>query len=366
MQPYGRVFNFSAGPSTLPVPVLEQARDELLNFRGTGMSVMEMSHRSKPFEQIIGEAEADLKTLVGIPDGYKILFLQGGASLQFSMVAMAFLRGGQPGDYVVTGAWGQKAVEAGRLEGHVNVVWDGKEENYRDFPDADSLTLNPDAAFLHVTSNETIQGVELSADWAKGISGVPVICDMSSDILSRPFDVADYGLIYAGAQKNMGPAGATLVIVREDLLAKTPEKMHPMLDYRLQAKNNSLYNTPPCWSIYVCGLVYKHLLATGGLEGVQARNEEKAQAIYGAIDGSNGFYRGHAALRARSRMNVTFTLPNDDLSKAFLKEAAAQGLDGLAGHRSVGGVRASIYNAFPLEGAQALAQFMADFAGRNG
>jgi phosphoserine aminotransferase len=360
-QPYGRIYNFSAGPSTLPVPVLEEARDDLLNYKGSGMSVMEMSHRAKPFETIIGEAEADLRELVGIPDNYRVLFLQGGASLQFSMVPMAFLGQGQTADYVVTGSWGKKAVDGAKLEGQVKVVWDGKPDGYRSVPDA--IEASPDAAYVHMTSNETIQGVQFKSD---PVVGAPLVCDMSSDILSRPIDVEKYALIYAGAQKNMGPAGVAVVIVRDDMLAKVPEGMHPMLDYRLQAENGSMYNTPPTWSIYICGLVYKHLLREGGLDERLKQNEEKANLIYAAIDGSNGFYRGHADPKCRSNMNVTFTLPSDELTKAFLAEAGGQSLDGLKGHRSVGGCRASVYNAFPKEGCEVLAEMMADFARRNG
>ncbi len=362
-QPYDRLFNFSAGPSTLPVSALEQARDELLNFRGSGTSVMEMSHRSAPFEAILGEAETDLRSLLSIPSSYKVLFLQGGASLQFSIVPIAFLGEGSEADYVVTGAWGKKAVESAKLEGKVNVVFDGKADNYRDIKPFEELSLNPNASYVHFTSNETIQGVEYPAD---PVSAAPLVCDMSSDILSRPVKIENYGIVYAGAQKNMGPAGLTVVIIRDDLLAKIPQNLHPMLDYRLQAENGSMYNTPPCWSIYVSGLVYKHLHATGGVEGAFARNQEKAGVVYSAIDASNGFYKGHAACRARSLMNVTFTLANDDLTNAFVKQAEAEGLDGLKGHRSVGGIRASLYNAFPLEGAKALADFMSAFAAKNG
>jgi phosphoserine aminotransferase len=356
-QPYDRVFNFSAGPSTLPVEVLEQAKDELLNWHGSGMSVMEMSHRGAAFESIIAETEKDLRELLQVPDGYQVLFLQGGASLQFSMVPMNFLPAGGFAEYAVTGSWGEKAVESGKIAGDARVAFSAKEEGYRSTPSEISWSSN--AAYAHITSNETIQGVRFASDPA---SPVPLVCDMSSDIFSRPVDVSKYALIYAGAQKNMGPAGATVVIVRDDFLAKIPAGLPPMLDYGVQAKNNSLYNTPPCWSIYVMGLVFKRLLATGGLAGSLARNEEKAEVLYDAIEGSGGFYKGHAAPGSRSLMNVTFTLPDEDLTKRFLKEADARKLDGLKGHRSVGGCRASIYNAFPLEGCQALADFMAEFA----
>jgi phosphoserine aminotransferase len=354
-----RVFNFSAGPSTLPLRVLEQAQAEMLDYRGTGMSVMEMSHRSAPFEAILAEAQADLRTLLGIPDGYRTLFLQGGASLQFAMIPMAFLPQGGHADYVVTGAWGQKAVESARTVGEANVVWDGSADSFRAVP----AEISSDAAYVHTTSNETIHGVQFSTDPE---TGVPLVCDMSSDILSRPIDVSRYALIYAGAQKNMGPAGTTLVIVSDEFLATHKPGLPPMLDYRVHVKNDSMYNTPTTWSIYLCGLVYKHLLATGGLAGVQARNEEKASLLYRTIDGSEGFYQGHAMPGARSTMNVVFTLRDDSLTKQFVKEAEAAGLDGLKGHRSVGGCRASIYNAFPIEGCQELAKFMEAFAHRHG
>lgn len=363
-QAYDRVFNFSAGPCTLPVSVLEEARDGMLNYKGTGMSVMEMSHRSKPYETIIQAAEADLRTLMGIPDSYKVLFLQGGASLQFSMVAMNFMQPGNHADYVVTGTWGQKAVEAGNLVGTANTIFSAKDVNFNYAPSFADLKQTPGAAYFHFTSNETIQGVDFMTD-PTGLSG-RIVCDMSSNILSRPVDVSAYDLIYAGAQKNMGPAGATVVIVKSEWLDEVPAKLHPMLDYKLQSDNDSMYNTPPCWSIYMCGLVYKHVMASGGLEAMGQRNHEKAQVIYDAIDGSGGFYKGHAVPANRSWMNVTFTLPSDELTDAFIKGAKAHQLDGLKGHRSVGGCRASIYNAFPLEGCQVLAGYMKEFAAANG
>jgi len=362
-QPYDRVFNFSAGPCTLPVEVLEEAKADLLNYKSTGMSVMEMSHRSKPFEKILAETEADLRSLLNIPENYKVLFLQGGASLQFSMIPLNYLGAGQSADYIVTGAWGEKALEAANLVGTTNVVYDGKASNFNEAPSFDSFKLNPDAAYVHFTSNETIHGVEFLTDPS---TTAPLICDMSSDILSRPVAISNYALIYAGAQKNMGPAGATVVIVRDDLLAKGPAKMHPILDYKLHAKNTSMYNTPPCWTIYMCGLVYKHLLNTGGVIASQERNTANANTIYKAIDASNGFYKGHAVGGSRSIMNVTFTLPSDELTSTFVKEAETHQLDGLKGHRSVGGIRASIYNAFPIEGCQVLAGFMTEFAAKNG
>jgi phosphoserine aminotransferase len=351
--PYQRVYNFSAGPGTLPVPVLERVRDELLNHGGSGMSVLEMSHRGGPYDVIHAAAVADLRTLLAIPEGYHVLFLQGGASLQFTMVPRSF----GEGDYVVTGAWGQKAVEAARLEGSPHLAWEGDAR----VPSTEEITL--EKAYVHTTSNETIGGVQWKED---PLFDRPLVCDMSSDLLSRPVDVARYGMIYAGAQKNMGPAGATVAIVHEELLARVPKGLPPTLDYRAQAENDSRYNTPPTFAIYVCGLVFKHLLEEGGLEAVAERNVRKAGMLYDAVDGSGGFYRGHAEPAARSLMNVVFTLPDEARTKAFLKEAEEQGFDGLKGHRSVGGIRASIYNAFPEEGCVALTDFMAEFARKNG
>jgi len=362
-QPYNRVFNFSAGPCTLPVEVLEEARDDLLNYKGTGMSVMEMSHRSKAYEQIIAEAEQDLRTLMNVPAEYKILFLQGGASTQFATLPMSYLEQGHTADYVVTGAWGKKALESAKVYGATNLVFDAKESNYNHVPDLTSLPYSDDPAYIHFTTNETIQGVQFKSDPALKAR---VFCDMSSDILSRPVDVSRYRVIYAGAQKNMGPAGATVVINHEEQIADGKPGLAPMFDYRVHAENGSMYNTPACWSIYVCGLVYKYLLRNGGLEGQQKRCEAKAKVLYDAIDNSGGFFKGHATPDCRSTMNVTFTLPSEELTNQFVKEAEANGLDGLKGHRSVGGCRASIYNAFPIEGCEALAAAMKDFATRNG
>jgi len=361
-QPFDRVFNFSAGPSTLPVPVLEQAREEMLNWHGAGMGVMEMSHRGKAFESILAQAKADLTTLLGIPAGYQIMFLQGGASLQFTMLAMNLLPPGGRAAYVISGAWGKKALESAAPYGTAERVWDGKSTNYDRVPNLASLDFGVAPAYVHVTGNETIQGVDFLSDPQLA---VPVVADISSNILSRPMDISRYSLVYAGAQKNMGPAGATLVIVRDEVLAAGPANLPPMLDYKLQASNDSLYNTPPCWSIYVCGLVYQYLLANGGLTAQAARNEAKAGLIYRAIDESGGFYHGHAQTDCRSLMNVTFTLPNEELTDAFLAGAKAHQLDGLKGHRSVGGCRASIYNAFPEAGCQVLAQYMDDFRLRH-
>lgn len=355
-----RIFNFSAGPGILPEPVLKKAQDELFALPGVGMSVLELSHRGKVFEDILARAKADLSELLGIPANYKILFLQGGASLQFSMLPMNLMPAGGSADYILTGSWGKKAVKEAKRCGTVNVAATTQETGYDRVPT--SFNLSPDAAYVHYTSNETIEGVEF---FSVPETRAPLVCDMSSDILSRPIDVSRYGLIYAGAQKNMGPAGATVVVLREDLLDKCNADLPTMLDYKIMAENDSLYNTPPCFTIYMIGLVARYLLDEGGLSAMEERNRRKAKAVYEAIDGSDGFYRGHAQRDSRSLMNVTWRLPSEDLEAQFVKEAKAMGMEGLKGHRSVGGIRASIYNAFPLSGCDALAQFMADFRKRN-
>ncbi|MBL8192006.1 MAG: 3-phosphoserine/phosphohydroxythreonine transaminase [Acidobacteria bacterium] len=360
-----RIFNFSAGPAVLPEPVLKQAQRDLFALPGVGMSVLEISHRSAAFEQIIAEAEADLRKLVGIPDNYKVLFLQGGASLQFTMIPMNLLPKGASADYVLTGSWGQGAIKEAKKLGTVREAATTADTNFNRLPKSEEIKLDPNAAYVHYTSNETIFGVEFQEDMNFG--GAPLVCDMSSDFISRPIDVTKYGLIYAGAQKNAGPAGATIVIIREDLLERVPENLPATLDYKNLVKNGSMYNTPPCFAIYICGLVFKWALNDiGGLEKVQAMNQEKAAILYKAIDASDNYYRGHAEADCRSLMNVTFRLPSEDLEKKFIKEATAAGLDGLKGHRSVGGLRASIYNAFPKAGVEKLVEFMADFQKNNG
>jgi phosphoserine aminotransferase len=358
-----RIFNFSAGPAVLPVPVLEEAQRELLSLPGVGMSVMEISHRSKTFDKIIGEAEAGLRELLGIPDNYRILFLQGGASLQFSMVPMNFLPADGSADYIVTGSWGKKAVKEAKKVGGVNVAANMADGGFTRVPANDEISLNSQAAYIHITSNETIEGVQWKTE--PDVGSVPLIADASSDILSRRIPVEKYALIYAGAQKNMGPSGVTLVIIRDDLLQRIPEGLHTMLDFRTHVENNSLYNTPNTWGIYIINLVCKWLKEKGGLAGMEHENEDKARLLYDAIDASS-FYRGHADPDARSTMNVTYRLPSEELEKKFTAEATAQGLDGLKGHRSVGGIRASIYNAFPREGVEKLVSFMKEFERRNG
>jgi len=358
-----RIFNFSAGPAVLPVPVLEKAREEMLSLPGVGMSVMEISHRSKTFDAIHQSAKQGMREMLNIPDGYHVLFLQGGASLQFSMVPLNFLSTGASADYILTGSWGKKAIKEAKKQGAVSVAADMADSRYNRTPSPDELKLDADAAYVHVTSNETIEGVQWKEDVDAG--DVPLVCDASSDICSRPVDVSKYAIIYAGAQKNLGPSGVTLVVLRDRMLQKIPDGLHTMLDYRTHTQNDSLYNTPNTWGIYILDLVCKWMKEQGGLDAIARRNEEKARKIYDAIDATD-FYRGHAAREARSNMNVTFRLPSEELEKKFTSEATAQGLDGLKGHRSVGGIRASIYNAFPTEGVDALVQFMREFERTNG
>jgi phosphoserine aminotransferase len=356
------VYNFSAGPAILPAEVLEKAQAELLSLGGIGMSVMEISHRSKHFAPILERAETGIRELLEVPENYRILFLQGGASLQFSMIPMNFLR--RAADYVVTGAWGEKAVKEAKKCGPVNVIFSTKENGFRSVPTADELDFSQTADYVHYCSNETIDGVEFKYDLDG--KGLPVVCDASSNILSKPLDIEKYALLYAGAQKNIGPSGVTLVIIRDDLLDKVPANQFSMLDYRALAANGSMLNTPNTWGIYLVGLVCDWLKAKGGVSAIEKINREKAKILYDAIDTSDGFYRGHAEPAARSLMNVTFRLPSEELEKRFVEAAAANGFDGLKGHRSVGGIRASIYNAFPKEGVEALVEFMHDFTHRNG
>jgi phosphoserine aminotransferase len=358
-----RIFNFSAGPAVLPVPVLEEAQRDMLSLPGVGMSVMEISHRSKTFDAIIAGAEAGLRELLKVPDNYHILFLQGGASLQFSMVPMNFLPPDGSADYVLTGSWGKKALKEAKKVGAVNVAATMADGGFTRVPSRDEISLSPHAAYVHITSNETIEGVQWKRE--PNVGDVPIVADMSSDILSRAIDVSKYGLIYAGAQKNMGPSGVTVVILRDDLLQRIPENLATMLDYRIHVENKSLYNTPNTWGIYILNLVCKWVQEKGGLGAMERENEEKARLVYEAIDATD-FYRGHADMDCRSTMNVTFRLPAEELEKKFVAESTVQGLDGLKGHRSVGGIRASIYNAFPHAGVEALVSFMKDFERRNG
>jgi phosphoserine aminotransferase len=358
-----QIFNFSAGPAVLPQEVLREAQQNLLALPGVGMSILEISHRSKPFEEILAGCEADLRTLAGIPEGYKVLFLQGGASMQFSMVPMNILTSEGSADYIVTGAWSQKAVKEAKRVGGVKIAASTESENFTRVPRQDELTLDPNAAYVHYTTNNTIFGTEFH--YRPETGSVPLVADTSSDMFSGPIDISKYALIYAGAQKNLAPAGLTLVIIREDMLQRTPKSLPTMLQYPVHAENGSMYNTPPVFAIYVMRLVLAWLLNQGGLAAIEKVNQRKADKLYAEIDRTE-FYKGHAAPDSRSRMNVTFRLPSEDLEKKFAKDATAAGLDGLKGHRSVGGIRASIYNAFPEAGVDALVQFMAEFQRKNG
>jgi phosphoserine aminotransferase len=358
-----RIFNFSAGPAVLPYEVLEEAQRDLLALPGVGMSILEISHRSSTFDEVIDGCEADLRTLAGIPSNYRVLFLQGGASLQFSMVPMNLLPAGGSADYVVTGSWSEKAVKEAKRVGVVKIAGSTQAENFARIPKQGELTLDPNAAYVHITTNNTIFGTEWH--YVPEVGDVPLVADTSSHMYSRPIDVAKYGLIYAGAQKNLAPAGLTLVIIRDDLLARTPSTLATMMQYGVHAENKSMYNTPPVFAIYIMRLVMKWLIKQGGLAAIEQQNVRKADKLYAEID-RTGFYRGHAQKGSRSRMNVTFRLPSEDLEKKFSKEATAAGLDGLKGHRSVGGLRASIYNAFPEAGVVALVAFMKEFETRNG
>jgi phosphoserine aminotransferase len=357
------VFNFSAGPAVLPLSVLEEIQRDLLALPGAGMSILEISHRSATFESILSQAEADIRTLGSIPSNYRVLFLQGGASLQFSMVPMNLLTPGATADYIDSGTWAEKAIKEAKKVGNVNVAASSKGENYARIPAQNELKLTPGAAYVHMTSNNTIEGTEFKQ--LPDVGDVPLVSDTSSDMFSRPIDVSRHALIYSGAQKNMGPAGVTLVIVREDLLARSQKTLPTMLNYAVHAENKSLYNTPPAFAVYTTGLVMKWLLQQGGLPAIAVINERKAAKLYDEID-RTGFYRGTAAKDSRSLMNVTFRLGSEDLEKQFVKEATAAGLDGLKGHRSVGGMRASIYNAFPEAGVDALVQFMREFERTRG
>lgn len=358
-----RAYNFCAGPAALPEAVLQQAQAELLDYQGKGLSVMEMSHRSADYVAIAEQAEQDLRDLMNIPSNYKVLFLQGGASQQFSMIPLNLLRGKTTADYVNTGMWSDKAIKEAKKFCQVNVVASDEANNFRAVPAFESWQVNPQAAYLHYTPNETIHGVQF--DFVPE-SNVPLVADYSSIILAEPIDVSKFGLIYAGAQKNIGPAGLVVVIVREDLLGDVVKGTPTMLDYKIHADNGSMYNTPSTYAWYLSGLVFKWLKAQGGLSNMAQINHRKAAKLYAAIDNSGGFYSNPVAIANRSMMNVPFVLADASLDKAFLKEAEANHLLNLAGHRSVGGMRASIYNAVPEEGVDALISFMGEFSKRNG
>jgi len=358
-----RIFNFAAGPAVLPLAVLEEAQRDLIALPGVGMSVMEISHRSKPFEDILHRAIEDIRALANIASDYTVMLLQGGASLQFSMVPMNILTPGATADYIVTGGWAQKAVKEAKKVGTTNVAWTEGGEIFTRIPRQEELKLTPGAAYVHMTSNNTLFGTE----WKKlpEVGDAPLVSDTSSDMFSRPIDVSKHALIYAGAQKNLGPSGVTLVIIRNDLLARSRDSLPTMMNYKVHADNGSMYNTPPTFGIYVLGLTMKWLRRQGGLDAIGQVNERKAGKLYAEMD-RTGFYRGTAQKDSRSLMNVTFRLGSEDLEKLFIKESTAAGLDGLKGHRSVGGMRASIYNAFPEEGVDALVQFMREFERKNG
>ena len=347
----------------MPLPVLERAQSEMLSLNGIGMSVMEISHRSKQFDAILAGAQQGLRDLLNVPDNFRILFLQGGASLQFSMVPINFLAADQTADYVITGFWGRKALTEAERCGNVNVIYSSADSGYKTVPEPAELNFSPDARYIHYVANETIEGVEFKYEIDGG--GIPIVCDMSSNILSKPIDWEKYAIVYNGAQKNIGPSGVAVVFIRDEMLEKIPNGLHSMLDYRAVAENDSMVNTPNTWAIYMIGLVCDWLKGEGGVSALQKRNVEKASVLYKAIDSSDGYFTGHAARDVRSDMNVTFRLPSEELDAKFCSEAAAQGLDGLRGHRSLGGVRASIYNAFPREGVTALVDFMQDFSEKN-
>ncbi|MDE2423827.1 MAG: 3-phosphoserine/phosphohydroxythreonine transaminase [Betaproteobacteria bacterium] len=358
------IYNFSAGPAVLPEPVIKQAQEELVNWHGSGMSVMEMSHRGPEFMSIHEEAKNDLRELLNIPSNYQILFLQGGASQQFSMVPMNLATVNNEVDYLHTGEWSKKAIAEAKKIAKVNIVANAEDKQFTYVPDFVDWQLNPKAAYLHITPNETIGGVEFY-DLPNNVQ-VPIVADMSSTILSRPMDISRYGIIYAGAQKNMGIAGLTTVIIRDDLIGHAKAGAPAMMDYKIHADNDSMYNTPPAYSIYMAGLVFKWLKQTGGLDAMAKLNQQKATLVYDTIDQSHGFYRSPVAKQNRSWMNIPFTLQSDALDKPFLKQAEEQGLLQLKGHRSVGGMRASIYNAMPMAGVVALTQFMKEFQKQNG
>jgi phosphoserine aminotransferase len=358
-----RIYNFSAGPAVLPTSVLEEMQRDLMALPGVGMSILEISHRSKAFESILAQAEQDIRTLASVPSNYKVLFLQGGASLQFSMVPMNLLTPGATADYIDSGSWADKAAKEAKKVGTVNIAASTKDSGYARIPAQSELKLTPGAAYVHMTSNNTIEGTEFKQ--LPDVGEAPLVSDTSSDMFSGPIDIGRHALVYAGAQKNMGPAGVTVVILREDLLQRSQKSLPTMLNYAVHAENGSLYNTPPAVAVYALGLVMKWLLARGGLQAIRAINERKGAKLYAEID-RTGFYRGTAEKDSRSLMNITFRLASEELEKQFIGEATKAGLDGLKGHRSVGGMRASIYNAFPEEGVDALVEFMREFERARG
>lgn len=359
-----RIYNFSAGPAVLPEDVLKKAQEDLFMLPGVGMSVMEISHRSKTFDAIHNSAKEGFAKLLNIPDDYQILFLQGGASLQFSMIPMNLMPPAMKADYINTGAWSKKAIKEAKKVGEVNVAATTEEGNFKRVPNQDELNLTDGAAYVHFTSNNTIFGTQFKTEPETG--DVPLVCDASSDILHKPIDITKYGLIYAGAQKNIGPSGVVFIVIRKDLLERSQDNLPTMLNYKMMAEKDSLYNTPNVWGIYIMDLVAKYLLGKGGLDAMHKQNVEKAEKLYAFIDASGGYYKGHAEKDSRSLMNVTFTMQSADLEKQFIAEALEAGFSGLKGHRSVGGLRASIYNAFPPKGVDDLVVFMKNFMDKNG
>ena len=356
-----RVFNFSAGPSMLPVPVLEKAAKQMLNYENSGMSVMEMSHRSSSYLDIFNKTKDLLKKVMNIPDGYEIVFIQGGATQQFSMVPLNLLKNGKA-DYIITGSFSKKAATEAKKYGEINIAYDGSDNDFKHIPTQDELKLDPEASYVHLCANNTIYGTEWK--YVPETNGVPIIADMSSNILSKPIDVSKYGMIYAGAQKNMGIAGLGVAIIKKDLLQKVSATTPVLLDYTLMIENDSMYNTPPAYAIYVLGLVLEWIDEMGGLEVMEKRNIEKAKLLYDYLDSSD-FYKDHSDKDNRSLMNVTFTTPSKELDAKFVKESIEAGMTNLKGHRSVGGIRASIYNAMPLEGVEKLVAFMKEFEAAN-
>lgn len=364
-----RAFNFSAGPATLPEPVLRQAQAEMLDWNGIGASIVEISHRSADFIAVAAQAEADLRTLVGIPEDYAVLFLAGGATTHQALLALNFAAPGQVVDYVVTGHWGKTALKQARPYVQVNIAADGEPGGFHDIPPRDAWNLTDGAAYVHITANETIHGVEFrprDGVAVPDVGDVPLFADFSSSIASEPIDVSRYGVIYAGAQKNLGPVGVAVVIIRKDLLQRAGQPRADIFDYRSHVERDSMLNTPPTWNWYLAGLVFKWMLAEGGVAEFARRNAAKSALVYGAIDASSGFYRNEVAPAVRSRMNIPFFLPDETLTARFVTESREAGLLALKGHKAVGGIRASLYNALPVEGAQALVAFMRDFQQRNG
>lgn len=359
-----RAYNFNAGPAALPLEVLERAQAEFVDYQGTGMSIMEMSHRGAVYEGVHNEASSRLLNLLGNPEGYKVLFLQGGASTQFAMAPMNFLSEGKTAGYVKSGSWASKAIKEAKLIGNTFIAASSEENKYMSMPDVSNLVLPENTAYLHLTSNETIEGTQFHEFPDTG--NIPLIADMSSDILCRPFDLTKFGLVYAGAQKNLGPSGVTVVLAREELLQNSPSHIPTVLRYDTHAENNSLYNTPPSFAIYMVNQVLKWIEEQGSLEGIEKKNREKANLLYNAIDESSGFFRGCVDAASRSTMNVTFRLGSEELEKQFIKESEKEGFVGLKGHRSVGGLRASIYNAVPYESIKALVDFMSQFQKSHG